>query len=34
MAIWLAGVGYAWLCSGGVTLWNYRQTAPLSADET
>jgi hypothetical protein len=34
MAIWLAGVGCAWLCSGGLTLWNYLRSAPPSADET
>ena len=34
MAIWLAVVGCAWLCSGGVTLWNYLRTALPSADET
>jgi hypothetical protein len=34
IAIWLAGVGCAWLCSGGVTLWNYLRTTPPSADET
>jgi uncharacterized membrane protein HdeD (DUF308 family) len=33
MAIWLAGVGCAWMCSGGVTLWNYLRTVPPSADE-
>jgi hypothetical protein len=33
MAIWLAVVGCAWLCSGGVTLWNYLRTVPPSADE-
>jgi hypothetical protein len=33
-AIWLAGVGCAWLCSGGVTLWSYLRTAPPAADET
>jgi hypothetical protein len=33
-AIWLAGIGCAWLCSGGFTLWNYVRTAPPSADET
>jgi hypothetical protein len=32
--IWLAGVGCAWLGSGGVTLWSYVRTKPLSADET
>lgn len=34
LAIWLAGIGCAWLCSGGLTLWNYLRSAPLSADET
>ena len=34
MAIWLAGIGCAWLCSGGITLWSYLRTAPPSADET
>ena len=35
MAIFMAGVGCAWLCSGGVALWNYvRRTVPHSADET
>jgi hypothetical protein len=34
MAIWLAGVGCAWLCSGGATLWNYLRVAPPSANET
>ena len=33
MAIWLAVVGCAWLCSGGVTLWNYLRSVPPSADE-
>jgi hypothetical protein len=33
-AIWLAGLGCASLCSGGVALWNYVRTAPPSADET
>lgn len=34
-AIFMAGVGCAWLCSGGVALWNYvRKTVPHSADET
>jgi hypothetical protein len=33
MAIWLAVVGCAWLCSGGVTLWNYLRTVPPSAYE-
>jgi hypothetical protein len=32
--IFVLGVGCAWLCSGGVTLWNYLRTAPPSADET
>jgi hypothetical protein len=30
--IWLAGVGCAWLCSGGVTVWNFVRTTPLFAD--
>ena len=30
--IWLAGVGCAWMCSGGVTLWNYVRVARPSAD--
>lgn len=30
---WLAGVGCALLCSGGVALWNYLRTPPPSADE-
>jgi len=34
MAIFLAGIGCAWICSGGVTLWNYVRTTPPSADET
>jgi hypothetical protein len=34
MAIWLAGNGCAWLCSGGVALWNYVRTTPPSADAT
>ena len=34
LAIWLASIGCAWLCSGGLTLWNYLRSAPLSADET
>jgi uncharacterized membrane protein HdeD (DUF308 family) len=34
MAIWLAGNGCAWLCSGGLTLWNYVRTTPPSADAT
>jgi hypothetical protein len=34
MGIWLAGVGCAWLCSGGLTLWNYLRSTPPSADET
>ena len=33
MAIWLAGMGCAWLCSGGLTLWNYLRTATPSAGE-
>ena len=33
-AIFIVGVGCAWLCSGGVTLWNYLRTVPASADET
>jgi uncharacterized membrane protein HdeD (DUF308 family) len=33
MAIWLAGVGCAWLCSGGLTLRNYLRTAPSFADD-
>ena len=33
-SIWLAGVGCALLCSGGVALWNYLRTAPPAADET
>lgn len=32
--LFVCGVGCAWLCSGGVTLWNYLRTAPRSADET
>jgi hypothetical protein len=34
MAIWLAANGCAWLCSGGLTLWNYVRTEPPSAAET
>jgi hypothetical protein len=30
----VAGVGCALLCSGGVTLWKYLRTTPLSADGT
>jgi hypothetical protein len=33
-AIWLIGVGCAWICSGGLTLWNFVRTAPPSAAET
>ena len=33
MAIWLAGNGCAWLCSGGVALWNFvRSTSPSAAE--
>jgi hypothetical protein len=34
LAIFIIGVGNAFLCSGGVTLWNYLRTAPPSAYET
>jgi uncharacterized membrane protein HdeD (DUF308 family) len=34
MAIWLAGNGCAWLCSGGVALWNFVRSTPTSAAET
>jgi hypothetical protein len=34
MAIWLAGNGCAWLCSGGVALWNFVRTTPPSTAET
>ena len=34
MAIWLAGVGCAWMLSGGVALWNYVRATSPSADET
>jgi hypothetical protein len=33
-AIFIIGVGSAFLCSGGMTLRNYLRTAPPSADET
>jgi hypothetical protein len=32
--IWGAGVGCAWLCSGGITLLKYLRTTPLSAEAT
>jgi hypothetical protein len=32
--LFLIGVGCAWLCCGGVTLWGYLRKAPPSADET
>jgi hypothetical protein len=34
MAVWLAGVGCGWLCSGGVTLWKYIRTTQPSAHQT
>lgn len=34
MAIWEAGVGCAWICSGAVTFWRYVQTAPSSGEAT
>jgi len=33
-AIWLADVGCAWLCSGGLTLWNYVRTEPPTESES
>jgi hypothetical protein len=33
-AIWLSAVGCAWLCSGGVALWNYLRTTAPAADAT
>jgi len=32
--IFIIGVGCAFLCSGGVALWNYRRTPLQSAEET
>jgi len=31
-AIWLVGVECAFLCAGGITVWNFVRTTPLSAD--
>jgi len=33
-AIFVTGLGCAFLCSGGAALWNYRRTPPASAQET
>jgi hypothetical protein len=30
--IWFVGVGCAFLCAGGITLWSFVRTTPLSAD--
>jgi hypothetical protein len=32
--IWLVGVGCALLCAGGVTVWNFVRTTPLSGAAT
>jgi hypothetical protein len=32
VTLWLEGVGCAFLCVGGATLWNFVRTTPLSAD--